>query len=62
MVFRSHDLGHCCTCHLRVVIGKFAGLEVLTLLLLTSGGGLMGIVLGDVVLMFLKLGSDWVRG
>lgn len=60
MVFLSHDLGRC-TCHLRVVIGKFAGLEVLALLLLTSVG-LVGIVLRDVVLVFLELGPLWLRG
>ncbi len=59
MVFRFHYLCPC-TRHLRVVIGKFTGLEILTLLLLTSG--LIGIVLRDVVLMFLKLGSDWLWG
>jgi hypothetical protein len=55
----SHVLGHC-TRHLRVVIGKFAGLEILALLLLTSG--LVGIVLRDVVRIFLELGSGWLRG
>ena len=59
MVILSHDLGRC-TCHLRVVIRKLASLEVLTLLLLTSGG-LMRIVIRDVVLVFLKLGSLWLR-
>lgn len=59
MVILSHDLGRC-TRHLRVVIGKFAGLEVFTLLLLASG--FVGIVLRDVVLVFLELGSLWLRG
>ena len=61
MVFLSHDLGGRSTRHLRVVIGKLAGLEVLTLVLLLSSG-LVGIVLRDVVLMFLELGSLWLGG
>ena len=59
MAFLSHDLGRC-TRHLRVVVGELAGLEILTLLLLTSG--LVGIVLWDVVRMFLELGSGWFWG
>jgi hypothetical protein len=59
MAILSHILGRC-TRHLRVIIGKFAGLEILALLLLTSG--LVGIVLWDVVRMFLELGSSWLRG
>jgi len=59
MAVLSHILGHC-TRYLIVIIGKFAGLEILALLLLTSG--LVGIVLWDVVRMFLELGSSWLRG
>jgi len=59
MAFLSHVLGRS-TRHLRVVIGKFTGLEILALLLLTSG--LVGIVLWDVVRMFLELGSAWLWG
>ena len=59
MAVLSHVLGGC-TRHFRVVIGKFAGLEILSLLLLTSG--LVGIVLWDVVRMILELGSGRLRG
>ena len=59
MAVLSHVLGRC-TRHLRVIIGKFTCLEILTLLLLTSG--LVGIVLWDVVRIFLELGSGWLWG
>jgi hypothetical protein len=59
MAVLSYVLGRC-TRHFRVVIGKFAGLEIFSLLLLTSG--LVGIILWDVVRMFLELGSGWLRG
>ena len=59
MAVLSHVLGRC-TRHLRVIIGKLASLEILSLLLLTSG--LVGIILWDVVRMFLELGSGWLRG